>query len=162
MNGAWSGSEPSPGSLTSTILPLSLPFHLSKSRSRRSGATITVAVIVPFVDGVHATGIARIGSTRGVSMRTSIRSIHQPRPKSKPSVRTFLRPEARNCSCVHCSAARIGGEFVMRPPMRSVRYAAVCGSSLWFNASSMMRLTVALSTCAPLADANANARIART
>jgi len=59
---------------------------LSKSRSRRSGATITGALIVPFVDGVQATGIARIGSTRGVSMRASIRSIDQPRPKSKASV----------------------------------------------------------------------------
>ncbi len=81
-------------------------------------------------------------------MRASIRSIDQPRPKSNASACTFFRPEERNCSCVHCSAARICGEFVMRPPMRSVRYSAVCGSSLWFNASSMIRPMVALSTWA--------------
>jgi hypothetical protein len=75
-------------------LPRSWPRHFSKSRSRRIGATITGAVSAPWVAGVQAMGMAVSWIGRGVTIRTLARSIDQPRPKSKPSLRTFRRPQS--------------------------------------------------------------------
>ena len=54
-------------------------------------ACITPALIVPLVDGVQATGMARRSSGRGAVMRALERTIDQPRPNSKPSARTLDR-----------------------------------------------------------------------
>ena len=98
-------------------MPASLPRHASKSRSRRIGATTICAVTVPLVAGVHATGIAVSWTTRGVIIRTLDDTIDQPRPNSKPSLWTFLRPQLLNCDWVQASAWRIPGELVIRDPI---------------------------------------------
>src|SRR3569623_3807772 len=100
-----------------TILPFNWPRHLSKSRTRLIGATMTGAEIVPLVEGVQAIGIAVSWIGRGDTMRTLECSIDQPRPKSQPSRWTLRRPHLLNCSIVHASAARICGELLSRGPI---------------------------------------------
>lgn len=85
-NGAVPGSSPASGSEIITILPRSCPRHLSKSRVRFIGATMTGAVTVPLVPGVQAIGIAVSCNGRGATMRTLARSMDQPRPNAKPSL----------------------------------------------------------------------------
>ncbi len=132
-----------PGRVSITILPLSLPRHFAKSRSRAIGATITAALsAVPFVPGVQAMGIAVSCTTRGVVIRTLDRSIDQPRPNANPSLWTFVRPQSAKRRCVHASAVRIDGELVSRGPITSVRCWTVTMTWLWLVPSSMMRLTM--------------------
>ena len=105
-----------------TILPFNLPLHSAKSRGFFIGATMSGAVMPPAgVPGVHATGMVRRLMRRGDSSMTLALSIDQPRPKSKPSVRTLVRPQPLNLSCVQRSATRMPGELVMRGPIRSVK-----------------------------------------
>ncbi|MNS90366.1 hypothetical protein D3C72_1244160 [compost metagenome] len=87
-----------------TILPASLPRHLSKSSTLVIGATMTPALMVPLVEGVQATGMARSSMARGDVMRALERTMDQPRPNSKPSARTFDRPQSRKRCWLHCSA----------------------------------------------------------
>ena len=56
------------------------------------GATMTGALTRPGVAGVQAIGIAVSATARGLTMRALDRSIHQPRPKSNPSLWTFWSP----------------------------------------------------------------------
>src|SRR3569623_2523460 len=100
-----------------TILPFNWPRHLSKSRTRLIGATMTGVEIVPLGEGVQAIGIAGSWIGRGDTMRTLECSIDQPRPKSKASRWTLRRPHLEYCSIVQASAWRICGELVRRGPI---------------------------------------------
>jgi hypothetical protein len=156
------GSSASVGSEIITILPASLPRYLSKSATRLIGASTTSPEIVPFVPGVQATGMARSSSGRGVTMRASERTIDQPRPNSKPSARTLDRPWSRNHCWAQRSVSRICGELVMRPPMRSVRWAAVRITSEWLKPWSKMPLTAARSGAWAMAGAAARTAATET
>src|ERR1700677_3993697 len=96
----WKGASPSSlggaGQVTNTILPANLPFHSAKSLSFAIGATMMGALKTPFVGGVHAKGIARSSKALGALIRTCEDSIHQPRPKSKPSDLTSFKPQLLN------------------------------------------------------------------
>src|ERR1700722_3863367 len=95
-NGASVSSLGGPGQVTSTIFPDSLPFQSAKSLSLTMGATITGAFSAPLVAGVQAMGMPCSSSGRGDVMRTCEDSIHQPRPKSNPSVLTSFNPQLVN------------------------------------------------------------------
>src|SRR5262249_21397832 len=136
LNGASPGSDPVSGRLTSTILPCSLPCHAAKCASLLIGATTTGPETAPLVAGVQVIGTAVSWIGRGLVIRTLERSIHQPRPNSKPSLWTLVSPHWRNWSCVHCSALRMPGELVRRGPITSDRYSAVCITCEWLVPSS--------------------------
>src|ERR1700744_1065594 len=142
----WKGASPSSlggaGQVTNTILPANLPFQSAKSVSFTMGATMTGALNTPFVAGVHARGIARSSIGLGAIIRTCEDSIHQPRPKSKPSDLTSFRPRLLIFSWDHRSAFRLAGELVRRPPISSAKYAAVSTTSLWLKPASEIRLIV--------------------
>ena len=124
---------------------------------------MTSAEIVPFVPGVQAIGIAVNWIGRGETIRTLEETIDQPRPKSNASLCTARRPHSANLACVHASAIRIAGEFVMRGPIVSARCSAVSITSLCVVPSSMIRAVCVRSTdCAASGVAANSAVVARS
>ena len=105
--------------------------ELMKDCRKRVQTAALKAGLLPAVGGVQAIGMERSMIGRGAVIRTDALSIHQPRPNSKPSLWTLERPQALNCPAVQSSAVRMAGELVRRPPIRSVRWAAVCIAWLW-------------------------------
>ena len=100
-----------------TILPFSLPLHVSKSFSDSMGAKITSAVTGPASPGVHAFGMPMIGHGVGVRTCALKRSFTHPRPKVPQfSRRGFDAPHSRSFVTAQSAACLMFGEPVRRGP----------------------------------------------
>ena len=115
----WARCRPSPppGSWRARSCPTACPSTARSPCRWPSVPRRSAALSTPSVGGVQATGMPLRSRGRGAIMRMCAASIHQPRPKSKPSVWTFRSPQACKRSAVQCSARRMAGELVMRPPI---------------------------------------------